>query len=368
MGVTPEPALSALRRAVLSTAEHLHRVACDLVYDVDHELRPVLRAAARRLDEPALAALAGAAAARMHIRAFQAAEALDLVRERLAGPRCPPAARGLLRWVEGDALMIQGSGDTAHEAHLLAAADFHIARAPRALVTMASRCAEEWVSRGEPDRATRWLTLARGELSRRPDARSLAEVARIAGLLSVSLRRDQEAAVRFSDALDILAQDADARRERALVRLGQSALFMIRGDFVAALEAVDAAEADTEGHAALDAAVAWRRAELGLRGENLQGVALLLARASAGFRRIGSLRGLLMVARAEGDLAALMGDRHAAIRAWNQALGLCLRTRNLPALHRVLQRRAGVEAEGIAGPHVGEILDHLDQVTDLLSA
>jgi hypothetical protein len=114
--------------------------------------------------------------------------------------------------------------------------------------------------------------------------------------------------------------------------------------------------------------VALRTAEVGLRQGRRERALEALVRAREAFRRAGALRGLLLSARLEGDLAALAGDRDGAIECWDYAQSLCMRTRNLAGLHRVLRRRLVVEQEGLPGPHISELQDHLDRVEVLLGA
>lgn len=369
LGLPNQAPTTALQDRVVAEAPTLHRLACDLEGVADpFELR-LLRAAARTVDDPALRALAAAAAARTHIRSFQAREALDLVRDALAsGLRPGRLGRGLLRWLEGDALLSQGSHDLAQQAHQAAAVDLQLPAASSALVALARRCADEWAARGEAKAARRWLVVARTELAETPDPRALADTLRISGNLAAMAGEFVGAAALYDEALATISSDQGATRERAFVLLGQVAVANARHDFDEAdAKLVEAAE-QAVGHGLAEAVVAWRTAEVGLRRGRTDTARDALARARDGFRRAGALRGLLLCARLDGDLAALAGDREGAIEAWDYAQSLCVRTRNLAGLHRVLRRRLVVEQEGLPGPHISEIQEHLDRVEVLLDA
>lgn len=358
---------SALVSSVERRSDELHRLACDLIAHTDPMDLRLLTAAARVIDDPSLAALAAAAAARIHIRSFQASEALALVRRRLQGSeRVPRPARGLLRWLEGDALLTQGSHDLAHQAHQAAAKLLRGSSGGQAMVALARRCADEWAARGERERAREWLALARTQLAEHPDPRALADTLRISGNLSAQAGELVGAGALYDEALATLAHVEGTDRERAFVHLGQAAVAMARRNFVEAEDALRAADQDAAGHPLAEAAVAWRRAEVALRRGRRVQARDELAVATRGFRRAGALRGLLLCARMEGDLAAVEGDRPEALKAWDLALSLCVRTRNLAGLRRILRRRLVVEREGVPGPHLDELQLHLDRVEVLL--
>jgi predicted negative regulator of RcsB-dependent stress response len=350
-------------------AVELHRAACDMELTVDALDLRMLRAAARCVADPILATLAAAAAARIHLRAYQASDALDIVRDRLQSGQLPRSARGLLRWIEGDALLTQGSNDLAHHSHLNAVNDLRIASgASAAAVLLARKCADAWAARDDATRARQWLTIARDELARHPDARALADTLRIAGNLATQAGEHVGAEALYDEALATLARVDGARMDRAFVRLGQVAVAMSRNNFAEAELLLSIAEEQASDHPVARAAVAWRRAELYLRRGQREEAEQDLERALSGFAQAGSLRGLRLCARMHGDLAAVQGDRDEAVRAWQQAMSLCVRTRNLAGLRRLLRRRLIVEREGLPGPHVDEIEQHLDLVEVLLQS
>jgi tetratricopeptide (TPR) repeat protein len=366
IGLSPTPSPSSLLRVVEQDADRLHRLACDLAVDAAIEDLRLLRTAAHVIEDPRVAALAAAAAARMHIRYFQASEALDLVRGRLRAGGVGPMARGLLRWLEGDALLTQGSTDLAEEAHTAAEAALRVEGGAGARIALARRCADEWAARGSPERARAWLAIAREALGQHPDAKGLSDILRIRANLAAQAGELVGAGSLYDEALATLAGHPDADRERAFIRVGQAAIAMARGQWEDARQAVARAADETRGHPLAEAAVAWRRTELAARRGALDDAYEALANAVEAFRAAGALRGLLACARMEGDLAALAGDHLAAVAAWRHGVTLAVRTRSLPAMHRLLQRLHALEREGAAGPHVDELAANLADVAALL--
>ncbi|MFK7930669.1 MAG: hypothetical protein AB8H79_20955 [Myxococcota bacterium] len=366
LGRHAEPSGSALSRLLQSHLDALHALASDSTIHTDPMDLRGLRAATHLVEDRALRVLAAVAAARMHLHAFQASEALELVRTALSWPRLPSEAKGLLRWLEGDALLTQGSDDLAHAAHLSAAAALRVPGATSARVGLARRCADEWVVRGDRLRAQKWISLARSDLAREPDIRALADTLRINGDLAAQAGEFLGASALYDEALATLGSDPLGSRERAFIRLGKSSIATASRDFAVAEEELRMADQTTGDHPAMAAAIAWRRAEVALRRGRRAQAREALSIAEAGFRGAGSLRGLFLCARMEGDLAAVEGDRQAAIDAWLVAQQLCLRTRNIHGLRRILRRRLAVEREGLPGPHLAEIQSHFDRVEVLL--
>ncbi|TVQ86756.1 MAG: hypothetical protein EA397_19535 [Deltaproteobacteria bacterium] len=366
LGLADRPSPSSLERAVRSNADVLHQIACDLHARSRPEDLRMLRTAARQVESDRVASLAAAAAARIHIRSFQASQALDLVRERLRIGGTTRLARGLLQWLEGDALLTQGSHDLAHDAHLKAELDLRGPAGAEARIALARRCADEWSARGNPERARSWLNIARTALQTNPDPRGLADTFRIRGNLAAQAGELVGAGALYDEALASLTGHPSADRERAFIRLSQAAIAIARKASTEAKQLLDVAAREASGHPLAEAEVAWRRAEVALRMGQLDIAYEALAGAISGFKRAGSLRGLLLCARMEGDLAAVSGDREAAITAWNHAASLCIRTRNLLGMRRVLLRRLTVEREGLPGQHIDELQDNLDTVQRLL--
>lgn len=366
LGRAGKPSGATLARVLVPYAEQLHSLACDIEVHTDAMDLRGLRAAAAAVEDRGLRVLAAAAAARMHLQCFQASDALELAREALSWPRLPGPAKGLLRWLEGDALLIQGSDDLAHAAHLSAAAALRAPGATPARVALARRCADEWVMRGDRLRAQKWISLARSDLSREPDPRALADTLRINGDLAAQAGELVGASALYDEALAILGSESEVWRERAYVRLGRSAIATAARDFAEAETQLRLASEGTEDHPLLRAAIGWRRAEVAIRRGRRGLARKALAVAEQGFRQTGALRGLFLCARMEGDLAAVAGDRAAAIEAWKIAEQLCVRTRNMHGLRRILRRRLVIEREGLPGPHLAEIQSHVDRVEVLL--
>lgn len=366
LGLADEPSTSSLESVVLENADVLHRIACDLQANTRADDLRLLRTAARQVESGRVAALAAAAAARLHIRSFQASRALDLVRERLRYGANNRLARGMLRWLEGDALLTQGVHDLAHEAHLQAELDLRSPAGTEARIALARRCADEWSTRGDAERARSWLAVARTALQNHPDSKGLADTFRIRGNLAAQAGELVGAGALYDEALACLTEHPAAERERAFIRLSQAAIAIANRHTAEAKALLDIAATEAVGHPLAEAEVAWRRAEVALRTGQLDIAYEALAGSIAGFKRVGSIRGLLLCARMEGDLAAVSGDRLAAITAWSHAASLSVRTRNMLAMRRILLRRLAVEREGLPGPHIDEIQDSLDTLQRLL--
>jgi len=366
LGLAEQPAPSSLGRVIELRSAELHAVACDLRSLGSAQDLRLLRTASRTVQPPEIAALATVAAARIHIWSFQASDALELVHERLRRDRPRRITRGLLRWLEGDALLLQGSLDAAHRAHVAAELDLRRESGIEARIALARRCADEWAVRGMAERARRWLGVARDALGQHPDPRGLADTLRIRANLAAQAGELVGAGSLYDEALATLSSHPDARRERAFIRIGQAAVALASHAHTEARDALDKAADEAYGDPLAEAAVSWRRAEVALhRGEPDEAYESL-AEAVEGFRRAGSLRGLLLCARIEGDLAAAAGDRESALRSWRYAMTLAIRTRNLSFVRRLIERQLAVEREGEPGEHIQELEDDLRSVDSLL--
>ena len=367
LGAKGQPASESLAAALRDRLEEAHGIAADIEPRADTDDLVFFRTAARRVADPDLAAVAAATAARMSMRFFEASDALAIVREQIE-LRSPgrPAAAGLLRWLEGDALLDQGSEDQAEAAHRYAAQALDEAGLTRIVATLARRCADRHAARGNTGRSRQWLSVARTALSTDADPVAWADTLRIAGNLAAQAGELVGAAALYDEAASALDRGDGGGRERAAVRLGQIGLEVARGQYAVAEQLIAQAERDAPGDATVAGSVAFRRAELALRRGKRDEARAQLGIAVDRFRRAGSRRGLLLHARLAGDLEAVCGDRAAASAAYTQAIALCVRARDVVALGRVLRRALLVEREGLPGPHVDDLQAHLDLVEVLL--
>jgi len=266
----------------------------------------------------------------------------------------PPAARGLLRWLEGDGLWAEGAEKDAREAWNRAAIDLRAGEADAAIAALARRCAEHETARGDVQQASRWIDTARDALGFAADPVALADTRRLAGDLAVRTGDMVAAAARYEEAAAALDRIGTWDPARIGVHIGRASVALLRGHFDRALEELSAAEAHVSDPRQR-AAIAWRRAEVALRRGDRDTAVASARVARAAWRDIGAIDGLARCARLEGDVAALRGDRAAARVSWEEALRLAVRQRDLVGVRRVLARIVVAEREGAPGPHVTEV-------------
>jgi predicted negative regulator of RcsB-dependent stress response len=358
LGAEAQPSAATLAAALRNRIPELHRIACDLDDGSAEADGCLFRVAAARLADPELRALAAAAAARIVLRAFQPDAALNLARNALL-QRLPEGARGLLHWLEGDALLARGSEDEAHQAHVSAAEALKDAGNREALAALARHCADQDASRGRTRRAREWLGTARSALGRDLEHVAVADAIRIAGDLAAHAGELVGAEGLYDEAWAILAERAEDAPARAAVCIGRAALAASRGEFDTAAEHLAQAEAGAQTPG-FRAALLFRKAELALRCGDRSGSAAHEWGAREDFKRAGSLRGLALCARLRGDQAAVRGDRRAAAAAYGEAVQLCARTRDLTGTRRVLRRILAIEREGVPGQHIQDLEEALD--------
>ncbi len=350
LGAHPIASPTALAAALRDRLDALHRLALDL--DIGHaaEDLPLLRAAARRVADPELRALAAAGAARLSLRAYQASEALNIARNGLLRP-LPAGARGLLRWLEGDALWAQGADVEARHAWHTAGSDLRDGALEVVCAALARSCADREAARGRFGEARMWLQLSREALGVAREPIALADCMRIEGDLAAASGELVSAEGLYDEAETMFARSAPEDAALVGVWLGRAALALARGQLDTASTLLERAAARARDPRD-EAATAFRRAELALRRGDRSGASTWEARARAEWRVVGGLHGLTLCARLRGDIAALDGDRPGALVAWDEALALCGRQRDLGGLRRVLARVVAVESEGVPGPHL----------------
>lgn len=363
------PGRDALEAALREAPEHLQAVACDLEHTGADFADAILwrRASENSSGDPDLAALAAGAAARVLLRHFQAAEALNLLVNHLArGEPLLPAARSVLHWVAGDALLAQGEEHEAEERYQTAARDLREAHHNEMLSALLRACAHSWSVRGRESRARAWLAEARATLRDAPDAVARADALRIAADLSARSGELVGASALYDEAFFILSRVVGAERELAAVRLGQAALAMVSGEFVAAEEILSSITRVSEDEPIVSGSIAFRRAELAVRRGRTDSALDFVAEAMRHWRRAGNARGLCLSLRLRGDVRAVAGDRLDAASDFQQAMDLCVSSRDLVGLHRVLRHAVAVEREGIPGAHIEALEQHLETVEVLL--
>jgi tetratricopeptide (TPR) repeat protein len=368
LGYEPVPSGETLTAVLRDRVGLMHDIAADLDRSAHSGDLRLYREAAYRCSDPDLSALAGAAAARLYLRFFQAPQALALAQSLLGQlDDASVPGRGLLRWLEGDALLATGSLELAHEAHTTAADELRtVGASSSVLIALARRCANRWAARGHTARARKWLAEARGELAMQPQSVALGDTLRIAGDLAAHAGEYMGAAALYDEALATVGADESAHGVRTSIGVALAAIAMARGQFAQADIHLASAAADARGGSYLGATVAFRRAELALRRGNRDEASQLLKEAEQGFKRAGTMRGLMLCSRLRGDIAGVGGDRTAASNAYRDAIQLCVRAKDLSGLRRVLRRALAVEREGHPGPHVDELQEHLDVVDVLL--
>lgn len=365
LGCAPRPTGEALASGLFSDLGRVEAIACGLLTgDVDD--LGLFRAASQDVADPNLACLAAAAGARIALQGCQPSEALGLIRRVTEARRSATyLARGALSWLEGDAFMAQGDGDGALKAHTVATVAFRSAARPDLVSLLSRHCAAAWSVRGGRRTARRWLAEARDSLGTPPDPVSLADILRISADVAAHAGEPVGAEALYSEAAATLGPHGEPDLLVA-IRLGQAALEMNRGQMAAAVERL--AEADRAGatHSATIAAIDFRKAEVALRRGHLDEARRHAERAAMRWRRSAAVRGLALTDRLFGDLCALGGDRNTATAHYDRALRLCVRSRDLVALRRLLRRMIVVEREGLPGPRVDDLREHLDVVEVLL--
>lgn len=370
LGIGAEVSTEALSAALRGRIDQARGLASDVIGGRDLDDLLFFGVAARRVVDPDLAALAAAAAGRLHLRYAEPDRAVEITsratRER---PPADRAAEAFVRWVEGDARFESGSGDEAHEAHKMAMRAFQDAGWRRAAGLLARRTAARWAMAGHAPRTRRWLGEARDSLSIAEDAAGWADTLRIAGDLSAGAGELMSAAALYDEAgaaLDrALVADSGVARVRAAVRCGQAAVEAFRGEVAAAEDLLNGV-VDVPGDPVGRAVVIWRLAELDARRNRLDGARTRLGEARRAFLDGGCFSGLVLVERLEGDVAALSGDCVGASRAWRRAATMCRVRRDVRGLRRVLRRMLAVEREGVPGRWVEEIQAQFDLVEVVL--
>ncbi|MBN2799610.1 MAG: hypothetical protein JXX28_10720 [Deltaproteobacteria bacterium] len=360
LGMVPDP--EALGAGVLRERAHLIKIATGSPEAPSHQAVMRLRQAAR-LPDPESASLAGAAAARQLMRFSQVPEAIALIYDLLERPEArSPLARGLLYWVQGDALLLQGAEHAARLAHEDA---FHALRAhsdQTLVVTLAAGCAQTWAARGQLAVGRRWIAQLRELEPTSPAARREREI--VEGELAL-LEGAPAAEALLEEAAAGLGGQQSPRR--AGVHLALASAHLRRRRFAEAREELLTAERLARGDPQTLANLSLRKAEVAATTGHLSDASSLAGEAYAQYRNLGCVHGMLLTYRLRGDVLALGGDRPGAMREWSKAIRLCLRTRNLLQLERILHRVIAVEEEGAGGPHLEELQASLREVRALRS-
>jgi tetratricopeptide (TPR) repeat protein len=354
LGAGRRPSAETLAAVVRDRVPELHRIAADADPSGGHEDIVLLRTAAEQIQEPDLRGLAGAAAARMMVRAFQPADAISLTQVLLA-IRLPPTARGLLRWVQGDAWLALGSEVEAQAAYLDGARALSASNRNDIAAHLARAAAAQLIARGSLGPAADWLARAespsvRADREVQADHRRIsAGVALIHGDLDGALARLAEASAGLRG-----SPSPTAAIGRALVALGRATAHLARGDAPRARDQLGRAAEDAGAHPALRGAIALIEGELSAREGDVSATRAAAREALAQVRHTGSIPALGRALRLLGDADALAGDPDGAVDHWREVVRLAVRSQDVPLARAALARIATLEAEGAPGPHVEE--------------
>lgn len=360
LGASHRPSAGTLREVVKDRLKELHRIAADVDPYLSHADIVLLRTAAEQIQEPDLRALAGAAAARMMIRMFQAPDALALTQVLLA-IRLPPTAKGLLRWVQGDAHMALGSEVEAQAAWRDAERALHAANRADVAGALARAVTSRLLARGNPALLEPWLKSVQAVREGHSDASVRVDALRIEAAVAQD-RGDIDTAKQIAaTARSSLRMHEPRYAVDAIVDLSTAMDALANGDVAQVSERVERAQASVQGHPLLRAVCDTLRAEVALR-EGQSDLAFSHAeRAAERWRWTGSVHGLSVTYRILGDARALSGQRDDAIAQWREAIRLAVLVLDLGVIQQALARIAAVERdEGVAGPHVEEAVKQLD--------
>lgn len=283
-----------------------------------------------------LGVLSSAVAARLALRSGQVGEARALLRVH---PAAAPADAGLLRWVDGDALLALGDLPGAHAAW--ASAEEHLLRGR--LEARAQGRTERWgvvellLASAEQLALRGYSAFAGGFLGR---ARALAREAADAPGVAATWAASAGLAAAMGEGVSaeqFAAEVVEPVRQGELVRV---ALAAQAGRVSEGLRLLEGARGD-EGLARAN--VVRRRAELYLR-EGSYGRATRAAREAAGdYAGVGEHVSSAQALRLAADAAALAGHLEEAANLYLAVLALQVRLQDLAGLQATLLRAARVD-------------------------
>lgn len=356
LGASQRPSAETLREVVRDRLPELHRIAANVDPFLSHEDIVLLRTAAEQIQEPDLRALAGAAASRMMIRMFQAHDALALTQVLLA-IRLPPTARGLLRWVQGDAHMALGSEVEAQASWRDSERALQAANRSDIAGALARAVATQLIARGNLDLLHPWMSSVRAMGEGDSDRSARADAIRIGGDMALATHDHAGAQHAYTVATGTLLGTQVRSSVDATITLCSAMAAIDSGDFDGVDEQLMDTQVEVRGHPHLRAACETLRGEIALRQGNARLATECAERAGERWRWTGYTRGLCQSYRILGDAKALEGHRDEAIVQWRECIRLGVRTLDLAVVQTALHRIATVERdEGVNGPHVAEAL------------
>lgn len=353
LGGGPRPSAETLTAVVRDRIAELHLIAGGVDPLVTHEDITLLRTAAEQIQEPDLRALAGAAAARMMLRAFQGADAITLT-QVLLSIRLPTTARALLRWVQGDAYIALGSAVEAQASWTDAARALHASNRPDVVSTMSRAVADRLLSRENTELAKTWVDSMEARHPGRSDRVAFADARRLAGHAAYVSGEDESVLARYAEGSAALRAGSAPPRAVAAVAIARATVHLKRGDHKRCQDQLVRASESAGEVPGLVAAISTISGELALRQGDVEAAMSQAERAAGGYRWTGDVAGLARVHRMLGDAYALSGRRKAAIQSYRESIRLGVRIRDVPNVRAALRRVALIEGEGDAGPHVEE--------------
>jgi predicted negative regulator of RcsB-dependent stress response len=356
LGASQRPSAETLREVVRDRLPELHRIAADVDPFLSHADIVLLRTAAEQIQEPDLRALAGAAASRMMIRMFQAADALALTQVLLA-LHLPPTAKGLLRWVQGDAHIALGSEVEAQAAWRDAARALKAANRTDVAGALARAVASRLIARGNLDLLDPWMAAVQAVREGNADRSARADALRISGDIALA-SGDATSAQRAYTAAQTSLRGIQPRFSiDAIIGLSSAMAAIDSGELDGVDDRIQQIQSEVSGHPLLRAVCETLRGEIALRLGNADLALECAERAGERWRWTGSIHGLCVSYRILGDAKALQGRRDQAITQWRESIRLGVQTFNLPVVQAALNRIAAVERdEGIPGPHRDEAI------------
>ena len=352
----------ALSATLRDDLERVHRLACDLGPGRDPDDIAWLRACAERATDPELGALAAAAAARLLLRWTDIDEAADMLEIGRARVGFEGGGAALLAWLEGDVWAARGAVDAAEGAHQRALEGFVGAGLLDAAGALAGRNTEELVRLGFAGRSRRWSALARESFSVSGQPGAWADTLRVAAEAAAAAGEIVGAATLLDEADAMARRRGGPNTAGVSIALARAGIEVARGAIPAAEEALASVDGDAAQEPMLVASLAWRRADLDLRRSRRGQAAAHLDAAREGYVAVGSLRGLRLVHRLEGDRRALGGDLDGAVAAWTESLRVAIAERDLEGARRALRRLLAVERHTEATALVDDLRERLAAV------
>ncbi len=354
LGASHRPSAETLREVVQDRLPELHRIAADVDPFLSHEDIVLLRTAAEQIQEPDLRALAGAAASRMMIRMFQAPDALALTQVLLA-IRLPPTAKGLLRWVQGDAHLALGSEVEAQAAWKDAERALQAANRSDVAGALARAVTSRLIARGNMEMLEPWMESVRAIRDGHADRSAKADAIRIGGDIARANGDHTSAQQAYAAAHTSLRSMQPRFSVDAIITLSAAMAAIDSGNLEGVDKRIQKTQVEVRGHPLLRAVCETLRGEIALRSGNGDLAMECAERAGERWRWTGSVHGLCVSYRILGDAKALQGQRVQAITQWRESIRLGVRTLDLPVVQAALKRIAAVERDdGVAGPHVDE--------------